>query len=77
MNLVGVDVEEDGISIEKLACALEEHPNTKLVYVIPNFQDLFDDHHLLNHRLGRTKIAYPHPGGKHLGEAAAVKHDPF
>ncbi len=39
VNLVGVDVEEDGISIEKLACALEEHPNTKLLYVIPNFQN--------------------------------------
>lgn len=38
-TVVGVDVEEDGISIEKLEAALKAHPNTKLIYLIPNFQN--------------------------------------
>lgn len=39
VNLVGVEVESDGISIEKLEEALKANPNTKLLYVIPNFQN--------------------------------------
>lgn len=39
VNLVGVDVEADGISVEGLEEALKENPNTKLVYLIPNFQN--------------------------------------
>lgn len=38
-NLVGVEVESDGISIEGLEDALKSNPNTKLVYLIPNFQN--------------------------------------
>lgn len=38
-NLVGVEVEADGISIEKLEKALKENPGAKLLYVIPNFQN--------------------------------------
>lgn len=38
-NLVGVEVEDDGISIEKLEAALKANPNAKLLYVIPNFQN--------------------------------------
>lgn len=38
-NLVGVPVEADGISIEGLRDALDNNPNTKLVYLIPNFQN--------------------------------------
>lgn len=38
-NVVGVDVDADGISIEKLEKALIENKNTKLLYLIPNFQN--------------------------------------
>lgn len=38
-NLVGVDVEEDGISVDKLEAALERYPDTKILYLIPNFQN--------------------------------------
>ncbi len=38
-NIVGVDTDEDGISIEALKKTLDEHPETRLVYVIPNFQN--------------------------------------
>ncbi|MCL2517567.1 MAG: PLP-dependent aminotransferase family protein [Oscillospiraceae bacterium] len=36
---VGVDIDEDGINIEKLEHALKTIPNVKLLYVIPNFQN--------------------------------------
>lgn len=39
VNLVGVEVESDGISITGLETALQENPNAKLVYLIPNFQN--------------------------------------
>lgn len=39
VNMVGVPLEEDGISVEKLAAALSANPNTKLIYLIPNFQN--------------------------------------
>ncbi|MDO5561090.1 MAG: PLP-dependent aminotransferase family protein [Oscillospiraceae bacterium] len=39
VNLVGVDLEDDGINIEKLETALKENPTTKLIYLIPNFQN--------------------------------------
>lgn len=39
VNLVGIEVEDDGINTEKLEKALQENPNTKLLYVIPNFQN--------------------------------------
>ncbi|WRS27039.1 PLP-dependent aminotransferase family protein [Oscillospiraceae bacterium MB08-C2-2] len=38
-RLVGVDVESDGISIEKLEDALKANPNTRFIYLIPNFQN--------------------------------------
>ncbi len=38
-NLVGVEMEDDGISIEKLEKALKENKNTKFLYLIPNFQN--------------------------------------
>lgn len=39
VNLVGVEIESDGISVSGLEAALKENPNTKLVYLIPNFQN--------------------------------------
>ncbi|MDL2287605.1 PLP-dependent aminotransferase family protein [Eubacteriales bacterium OttesenSCG-928-G02] len=39
VNLVGVDVENDGINIEQLEKALEENKNTKMLYLIPTFQN--------------------------------------
>ncbi|MEG2597753.1 MAG: PLP-dependent aminotransferase family protein, partial [Oscillospiraceae bacterium] len=39
VNLVGVDMEDDGISIEGLEKALKENKNTKFIYLIPNFQN--------------------------------------
>lgn len=39
VNLVGVELEEGGISLTGLEKALKEHKNTKLIYLIPNFQN--------------------------------------
>lgn len=39
VNIVGVELEDDGISIEKLEEALKTQKNVKLLYVIPNFQN--------------------------------------
>lgn len=38
-NIVGVETDEFGIRPDKLEEALEANPNTKIVYVIPNFQN--------------------------------------
>lgn len=38
-NLVGVEMDEDGISTDALEKALAGHPDTKFIYVIPNFQN--------------------------------------
>lgn len=38
-HLVGVEMEQDGIIVEKLEQALKENPNTKYIYLIPNFQN--------------------------------------
>lgn len=38
-QLVGIPVEADGIDTEALEKALQTHPNTKLLYVIPTFQN--------------------------------------
>lgn len=38
-NLVGIDLEADGINIEALENALKANPNTKIIYVIPTFQN--------------------------------------
>lgn len=38
-HLVGIEMEEDGLQIQKLERALQENANTKLIYVIPNFQN--------------------------------------
>lgn len=39
VNLVGVDLDEDGINIEKLEQALKTEKSVKLLYLIPNFQN--------------------------------------
>lgn len=39
VNLVGVELEEDGINIEKLEDTLKNTKNIKLLYLIPNFQN--------------------------------------
>ncbi len=39
LNLVGVELESDGISIEKLEQALKSNQNVKIIYLIPNFQN--------------------------------------
>lgn len=38
-KLVGVDIENDGMNIEALENALKNNPNTKIIYVIPTFQN--------------------------------------
>lgn len=38
-KLVGVDMDDDGINIEKLEKALIENPRTAFIYLIPNFQN--------------------------------------
>ena len=39
LNLVGLPMEEDGIRPEDLESALINNPRTKLIYLIPNFQN--------------------------------------
>ncbi len=39
LNIVGVDMDDDGINVEKLEKALKDNPNTKLIYLIPTFQN--------------------------------------
>ena len=39
VNLIGVDMEDDGINIEKLENALKTEKNVKILYLIPNFQN--------------------------------------
>lgn len=38
-KLVGVPMQEDGMDIDKLAEALEAHPEARMIYVIPSFQN--------------------------------------
>lgn len=38
-KLVGVDVDPDGMNIEKLEKALQENENVRFIYTIPNFQN--------------------------------------
>lgn len=38
-QLVGVDMEEDGMDIAQLEEVMDRHPNAKLLYTIPNFQN--------------------------------------
>ena len=38
-ELVGVPVEPDGMSMTALERVLDENPNSKLIYTIPNFQN--------------------------------------
>ncbi|MCI9195221.1 MAG: PLP-dependent aminotransferase family protein [Angelakisella sp.] len=38
-KLVGIDMEEDGISIDGLEAAIRDEPRAKLLYLIPNFQN--------------------------------------
>lgn len=39
VNLVGVELEEDGINLEKLEETIKASKNVKLLYLIPNFQN--------------------------------------
>lgn len=39
VNLVGVELENDGINLEKLEEAIKTNKNVKLLYLIPNFQN--------------------------------------
>lgn len=38
-RLIGIELEEDGMNIEKLEAALKDNPSAKLIYVIANFQN--------------------------------------
>lgn len=39
VNLVGIELEEDGINLEKLETTLKTEKNVKILYLIPNFQN--------------------------------------
>ncbi len=39
VNLVGVELEEDGINLEQMETALRQAKKAKLIYLIPNFQN--------------------------------------
>lgn len=39
VNLTGIELEEDGINLEKLEQALKTEKNVRLLYLIPNFQN--------------------------------------
>ena len=38
-KLVGIDMEGDGLNIEKLEAALRSYPNVRMLYLIPTFQN--------------------------------------
>ena len=38
-RLVGVDIDADGMNIEKLERAIKENPEARFIYTIPNFQN--------------------------------------
>ena len=38
-NLVGVELEQDGMDLNQLEAALQQNPNTRFIYIIPNFQN--------------------------------------
>jgi len=39
VNLVGVPLQDDGIDLDRLEAALKANPNTRFLYLIPNFQN--------------------------------------
>lgn len=39
VNLVGVEMDDEGIDLEKLEDAIKNNDNVKLIYLIPNFQN--------------------------------------
>lgn len=39
VNIAGVELEDDGINIEKLEAAVKANKNVRLLYLIPNFQN--------------------------------------
>jgi 2-aminoadipate transaminase len=39
VKLVGVDIDNDGMNMEKLESALKANPNAKFIYTIPTFQN--------------------------------------
>lgn len=39
VNIEGVDVEDDGIDLNKLEDVLKKNPSAKMIYLIPNFQN--------------------------------------
>lgn len=39
IHLEGVEMEQDGVDLDRLEETLKSHPNTKLLYTIPNFQN--------------------------------------
>ena len=38
VNYVSIDIDDEGMNIELLEKALKEHPEAKLIYVIPDFK---------------------------------------
>ncbi len=62
-NFAGVEMDEQGMKMDALEEALKSHPNTKLIYTVPNFQN----------PTGRTMAA---DRRKKLAELAA-KHDVY
>lgn len=39
VNLVGVEMDDEGIDLEKLEAAIKSNKNVKVIYLIPNFQN--------------------------------------
>jgi 2-aminoadipate transaminase len=60
VNLVGVPMEEDGISINALAKAVKENKNIKLLYLIPNFQNPMGNTMSLHKRKAVLEFAKEH-----------------
>ena len=69
-KLVGVPVDADGMNIEALEKALDENPNAKMIYTIPNFQN-------------PTGLTYSAEGRRQVREAltgrniVVVEDDPY
>ncbi len=57
VNLVGVPLEKDGMDLAALEKAIQQNPNPKMVYVIPNFQNPTGRVMSLEKRKGLYKLA--------------------
>lgn len=69
-NLVGIDIKDGGIDPDELEAAIKKNPRTKLIYLIPNFQNPAGVTMSLEKRVAVLKIARQY--GVHI-----LEDDPY